>query len=191
MLALNKPVLILKEKRLPRPPTDIIGHLWHEFDSFRPTETISEQVSKWVIDIGWDVPAKPIPPATKRFLLRQISQLETRLRTLLEELKIEIDFNADAALAFRQIAMAIATSDIRFLTDGLISEFAAEDRRIAGIVASAQGIAELYQQVVLSPLSDPALQLRDRILRAEAGTNKVVSRYSDFQAQVRSLLGEQ
>lgn len=44
----NKRLLILKEKRLPSMPTDIIGKLYKPFDIFNISNSIDEQITKWV-----------------------------------------------------------------------------------------------------------------------------------------------
>jgi predicted nucleotide-binding protein with TIR-like domain len=45
-------VLILKERRLASMPTDILGHLYKEFDAFHIQETIAPAVGQWLRDIG-------------------------------------------------------------------------------------------------------------------------------------------
>lgn len=45
-------VLILKERRLESLPTDILGHLYKEFDAFHIQETIEPAVRQWLRDIG-------------------------------------------------------------------------------------------------------------------------------------------
>jgi hypothetical protein len=50
LLALRKPIYILKDKSLPYLPVDIVGKLSHEFDSNDPESTISEELVKWMMD---------------------------------------------------------------------------------------------------------------------------------------------
>jgi nucleoside 2-deoxyribosyltransferase len=50
MLALGKPVLILKYKTLKKIQTDLIGRLYKEFDPQNPKETIPEKVLRWLKD---------------------------------------------------------------------------------------------------------------------------------------------
>jgi len=52
MLAHNKRTLILKDKRMPRMPTDIVGKLYKEFDTYKIAETIDIALRSWVRDIG-------------------------------------------------------------------------------------------------------------------------------------------
>lgn len=44
----QKRCLILKERRLPRMPSDVIHRLYREFDVFDIKRTITEQVDAWV-----------------------------------------------------------------------------------------------------------------------------------------------
>jgi len=51
LLALQKPIFILKDKSLPKTlPADIIGKLYHEFDSSNPEETIPGNLVQWLRD---------------------------------------------------------------------------------------------------------------------------------------------
>ncbi len=52
MMACNKPVLLLKEKRLKSLPTDIVGQLYHTFDCFNIEQSVSSAVRKWLRDVG-------------------------------------------------------------------------------------------------------------------------------------------
>jgi protein-tyrosine-phosphatase len=52
MIGRGKKVLLLKEKRLISLPTDITGHLYKEFDSFKMGETVSRCVLEWLRDTG-------------------------------------------------------------------------------------------------------------------------------------------
>jgi hypothetical protein len=47
MLALNKRCLILKDQRMPRLPTDIIGKLYKEFDTYAIATTVATAVDSW------------------------------------------------------------------------------------------------------------------------------------------------
>jgi hypothetical protein len=51
MLALQKRVLVLKDKRVPRMPADLIGRVYREFDSYRISETIERQVNNWIEEL--------------------------------------------------------------------------------------------------------------------------------------------
>ena len=52
MKALNKRCLILKDQRMPNMPTDIVGKLYKEFDTYRIAESIKVAIHSWVFDIG-------------------------------------------------------------------------------------------------------------------------------------------
>src|SRR5260370_22580816 len=47
MLARNRDVVLLKERRLKRLPTDLYGHLYREFDSFNIRPTVLGQIADW------------------------------------------------------------------------------------------------------------------------------------------------
>lgn len=54
MYALCKRVLLLKEGRMPKLPTDILGRIYRSFDSYRIQETVSTQIKSWVEhDLGF------------------------------------------------------------------------------------------------------------------------------------------
>lgn len=52
MTAHNKRCLILKDSRMPKMPTDIIGKLYKEFDTYNIEDSITKAVNSWAIDIG-------------------------------------------------------------------------------------------------------------------------------------------
>jgi len=52
MMAQNKRCLILKDQRMPKMPTDIVGKLYREFDSYKIAESISKCIELWSRDIG-------------------------------------------------------------------------------------------------------------------------------------------
>lgn len=52
MLAQNKRCLILKDERMPRMPTDIIGKLYKEFDTYNIETSLRTCVESWAHDIG-------------------------------------------------------------------------------------------------------------------------------------------
>jgi hypothetical protein len=55
MLAARRRCLMLKEQRLERPPTDVIGRLYGSFDMFNISATVGEQVSRWArVDLSAD-----------------------------------------------------------------------------------------------------------------------------------------
>lgn len=56
LMAMNKPVLLLKDQTLPRLPSDIAGRLYHNFDPHEPEATIPPQIRQWLHDHGIVVP---------------------------------------------------------------------------------------------------------------------------------------
>lgn len=52
MLALEKPILLLKEQRLQSLPTDLVGHLYRQFDGFDIEATIRPRIKEWLRDVG-------------------------------------------------------------------------------------------------------------------------------------------
>ena len=50
MLALGKPVCLLKDKTLKTLQADLVGHLYKAFDPQRPMDSIPQLVKKWVND---------------------------------------------------------------------------------------------------------------------------------------------
>ena len=52
MLALNKRCLILKDKRMARMPTDIVGKLYKEFDTYEIEKTLKVAIKSWVRDLA-------------------------------------------------------------------------------------------------------------------------------------------
>ncbi len=53
MIALNKPVLLLKDQTLTALQTDLIGKLYRSFDVFHPAETIPKEMVTWMRDKGF------------------------------------------------------------------------------------------------------------------------------------------
>ena len=52
LLALNKPVCLLKDKTLKTLHTDLMGKLYRTFDPLDPHETIPRELGRWVKDKG-------------------------------------------------------------------------------------------------------------------------------------------
>lgn len=52
LLAMNKPVLLLKDKTVPALQPDLAGKLYKNFDPHDPAGTIPEQMTKWLVDNG-------------------------------------------------------------------------------------------------------------------------------------------
>ncbi len=56
MMAMNKPVLLLKDETLPSLQTDLAGKLYKPFDPHEPETTIPPQLETWLQDYGIVVP---------------------------------------------------------------------------------------------------------------------------------------
>ena len=52
MMALKKPLLLLKEKHLKALPSDILGNLYKSFDSYDISNSIRPSVLEWLRDVG-------------------------------------------------------------------------------------------------------------------------------------------
>ncbi len=52
MMAMNKRSLLLKDSRMPKLPTDVVGKLYKPFDTYHIEDSIAECVQSWVRDIG-------------------------------------------------------------------------------------------------------------------------------------------
>jgi nucleoside 2-deoxyribosyltransferase len=53
MLALEKPVCLLKEKTLKTLHSDLIGKLYQSFDVYKPSTSIPHALYKWLKDKGF------------------------------------------------------------------------------------------------------------------------------------------
>ena len=58
-MAMNKPVLLLKDKTLEAIQSDLAGKLYKQFDPHDPQGTIPELLNKWLEDNGIVVPKRP------------------------------------------------------------------------------------------------------------------------------------
>lgn len=47
MRAMNRQVLLLKDIRMPKMPSDMTGKFYRNFDTYTITLTIQEQISQW------------------------------------------------------------------------------------------------------------------------------------------------
>jgi hypothetical protein len=68
MLALQRRVLVLKDKRVHSMPADLIGRIYREFDSYDVEHTISERIDEWIeeLTILGDIPRGGDPIHTER-----------------------------------------------------------------------------------------------------------------------------
>jgi hypothetical protein len=58
LMAMNKPVLLLKDKTLQTLQADLAGKLYKQFDPHDPEGTLPDQLNKWLEDNGIVVPKK-------------------------------------------------------------------------------------------------------------------------------------
>ena len=54
LMAIRKPICLLKDKSLKSLHTDIIGRIYQEFDPYDPFTTISRELSSWLCQKGFD-----------------------------------------------------------------------------------------------------------------------------------------
>lgn len=174
MRALNKPCLILKEKRLPKPPTDIIGHLWKEFDSFKPGETIPQQIRKWLVDINWEPPPTSLPKPVARFVLKEATSFHQVLESLNMEFSMEVVFDEEAADVFKTIANKLACSGPIFQTKSILHDLAEEDSVMKDLLMHRERVATMYVQRVLKPLESLTHNPAARIRTAHSGVQEVL-----------------
>jgi hypothetical protein len=59
LMAMNKPVLLLKDKTVETLQADLAGKLYKQFDPHDPEGTIPDQLTKWLEDYGIIVPEHP------------------------------------------------------------------------------------------------------------------------------------
>ena len=62
LMAMNKPILLLKDKTVETLQTDLAGELYKEFDPHDPEGTIPAQLTKWLEDYGIIVPKRTAIP---------------------------------------------------------------------------------------------------------------------------------
>jgi len=58
LLAMNKPVLLLKDKTVETLQADLAGKLYKPFDPHDPEGTIPAQLTKWLEDYGITIPKR-------------------------------------------------------------------------------------------------------------------------------------
>jgi len=58
LMAMNKPVLLLKDKTVQTLQSDLAGKLYKPFDPHDPDNTIPGRLTKWLEDNGIVVPAR-------------------------------------------------------------------------------------------------------------------------------------
>jgi hypothetical protein len=58
LMAMNKPVLLLKDKNIPALHADLAGKLYRNFDPCEPEKDIPDQLISWLADNGIIVPER-------------------------------------------------------------------------------------------------------------------------------------
>jgi hypothetical protein len=75
--AMNRRVLLLKDKRMPKLPTDMTGKLYREFDAYEITRTINEQIGQWAQqDLGLVQTAAEEDPNVRALIWRYLGHLQ-------------------------------------------------------------------------------------------------------------------
>lgn len=187
MRALNKPCLILKERRLPKPPSDIVGHLWREFDSFDPEGSIPPQISKWLVDMNWDPPQHSLPKPVARFVLREATAFHQALEALKVEFALETVYDREAAEVFRSIVGKVAYSGPIFQDKSILFDLAESDPAMADLLAHRRRVASLYLENVLRPLESADDRPADRIRRAHAGVDEVLAEDLELVKRIEAM----
>ncbi len=155
MMALGTPLCLLKEKRLPRLPSDIAGKLYHEFDMLSRTTSIPTAVNQWASSLG----------IVRKGLVQQLSlpqfvvlppgvgpkSLKRLLRPLLEsDVLPEAELREASRLGSHSFARHIG-----YLRVNRLIVQAEEGQRPVGLTDSGKGYAEaLFSGKAVSHVSD-------------------------------------
>lgn len=68
MFGQGRRCLLLKDRRMPRLPTDVVGHIYRDFDTYNLNATITEQVTAWCsFDLNLDSTLAPTADAGSSF----------------------------------------------------------------------------------------------------------------------------
>ena len=98
MMALGKRVLLLKESRMPKMPTDITGKLWKPFSVFNIESTISQQIESWVKDIGLTpieskqvqyIPPIELVPMLKQAIMQEVDNVRSKIENPVAKKELE------------------------------------------------------------------------------------------------------
>ena len=131
MMGLGRRVLLLKEARMPKVPSDITGKLWKPFSVFDIDSSVRQQVNLWATDVGLTpipetdpgyIPPIEAAPLVREILINQLTmasalQLDsanaTRAKALLERLRA-MDTQSNPKRSLRDLATLF--SEIRSLS---------------------------------------------------------------------------
>ena len=187
MLAMDKPCLILKEKRLPKPPADIIGRLWKEFDSYNPVQTVQEQVSRWLVDIGWRPRPGSIPKAVVRALLKEAARLVFPLQHLSDELKLEWRAENEVVHEFEELGERVymEVGRVSDLLEELSRTYPGADR----ILKSRYQLSITLKQEVLGLLRDPSQTPERKIDHLRSRLKEMLAAAKTIATEVEETFG--
>lgn len=115
MMALGKRVLILKEGRMTKMPTDITGKLWKPFSVFEIEISIKRTIDQWAKDIGLTAlhvktnPYRPVgtAPLFKQALIQEIKSYmlepesdQAKLEMIMHEIeRLDVEHDPENALS--------------------------------------------------------------------------------------------
>lgn len=175
MLALNRQCLKLKEKRyLKQQPVDISGHVWKEFDSSRPIQSISDAINKWLVDINW----KPRSPKGTDSILRCVKDEAVAFHNILEnfnhEFELEITFDEKAAKTLKFAADLIVAKGTIFRESAFDNEFSKTNEATQEILSLRRKVAENYIKKVQGPLENYRGNPKAGIKNAAEGIKEVI-----------------
>ena len=187
LLALGKPCLILKEKRLPRPPTDVIGHLWHEFDAFDIESSIDREVTAWTSDIDWRTNAQSSIQPTRQFFLRIAHELQHQLIVLLQEFDWELERQKDDHGPFHAMARVAIAEHSEIRANKRYDVLARADSVVNGYHIGRKKIVGQFQAEVLRRLMEPvaaneAIEASRRALAIVVSNHGMI--LQDFEGQI-------
>lgn len=161
MMALGKPVCLLKERTLLGLNTDLSGLVYRIFDAFKPAETIHQSLTKWLTEKGipGEHPATDVPPIPRS--LRPVTRPDeqgsdfqhARLESLSKEDRNAFlkDYQPEIDKELRQLpknsrGITISTEDKQELAQAIYEIY-----KNAGWNASRPKCLEGAWQVVIGP----------------------------------------
>lgn len=97
LLAQAKPCLLLKEKGMPRLPTDMVGHLYKDFDMESIRGTVTKAVAKWAEEQGFSAAGTRV----RRSL--DVAMRQHKLSCKL----LELLYRSDVGLEFRVLEKGV------------------------------------------------------------------------------------
>jgi protein-tyrosine-phosphatase len=143
MLGKNKNCLLLKEKRITKLQSDLVGHLYREFDSYNIEETVKTEVQYWLRDIG-------IAKKSNERMLVYVSQGGTCrcamakiiTQKLLEHNHPEFPIRVESA-AYADKGFSVASNGARKAIREMFGEDLLEDHRVKLLTPTMRKEADL------------------------------------------------